>query len=181
MEALADKVHKHACKESTFHNIATEHWFHTTTCPYVSSSDMLVGTISIFNATYMYVGMVMWNVAMLWNVLSLSVYFARQFFHPATPRLDNYALVGRAPEAYGSWFVCVYLYVCNSCFSETATTAKYNAGTTSLVPRFSMRLHRKCGGRSGEKEREPGKNRSRMCKFNCRKHVRTEGNDAGRR
>ena len=51
----------------------------------------------------------------------------------------------------------------------------------SLVPRLSTRLHRKYGGRGGEKEREPGTNRSRMREFNCRKHVRTEGNDAGRR
>ena len=27
--------------------------------------------------------------------------------------LDNYTSVGRTPEAYGSRFVCVYLYVCN--------------------------------------------------------------------
>ena len=36
-----------------------------------------------------------------------------------------YALVSGAPEAYGSRFVCVYLYVCNSCFSEITTNYRH--------------------------------------------------------
>ena len=36
----------------------------------------------IFKSTTTYVGMVVWNVAMLWDVLSLFVYFDSQGLHP---------------------------------------------------------------------------------------------------
>ena len=52
-------------------------------------SDMLVGTLSIFTATY--VGMVVWNVAMLWNVLSEFVYFVSQCFHPTIPTFARFS------------------------------------------------------------------------------------------
>ena len=46
----------------------------------------------------------------------------------------------------------------------------------SLFPRLSTWLHRKYGGSGtgGEKEREPGTNRSHIRKFNCRKHENKE-------
>ena len=56
MESLADKVHKQG---EHILNIGT---FHTTT----------------------YVGMIVWNVAMLWNVLCLFVYFVSQWLYPST-------------------------------------------------------------------------------------------------
>ena len=50
--------------------------------PYISSSDTLGGTVSISTATY--IGMVVWNVAMLWNVFSLFVYFVSQYLNLST-------------------------------------------------------------------------------------------------
>ena len=49
----------------------------------------------------------------------------------------------------------------------------------SLIPKLSMRLPRNT--LEWRQEREPGTNRLRMRKFNCRKNMGTEGNDAGRR
>ena len=44
----------------------------------------------------------------------------------------NYALVGGALEAYGSRFVCVFVYVCNMFIGDRYKlgTGEYNAGTT---------------------------------------------------
>ena len=75
MEALPDKVHKQE-------EHIPQHCYISHNHPYISSSDMLGGTISISTATY--VGMVVWNVAMLWNVLSLFVYFVSQCLHSST-------------------------------------------------------------------------------------------------
>ena len=72
---------KYTSKESMhiLHNAT----FYTTTDPYISSSDMIVGTISIFTA---YFGSKC--ISMLWNVLSLFVYFVSQCMPPfkAFPR-----------------------------------------------------------------------------------------------
>ena len=77
MEALADKVHKQGEHISQHCYIPHNHHY-----IHVSSSDTLGGTISTSTATY--VGMVVWNVAMLWNVLSLFVYFVSQCLHLST-------------------------------------------------------------------------------------------------
>ena len=70
----------------------------------MSSSDKLVGTI--FTATY--VGMVVWNVAMLWNVLSLFVYFVSQYIYShliATPCCTMFTIIIVSPitSAASAW------------------------------------------------------------------------------
>ena len=90
MEVLVDKVHKQG-------EHIPQHCYISHNHPYISSSDMLGGTISIFTATY--VGMAVWNVhvAMLWNVFSLPVYFVSQcmppFLHSAIPTFARFPLL----------------------------------------------------------------------------------------
>ena len=68
------------------------------------------------------------NINLKYEILSCLKFPSLRYVYNLVVQYVNstidYASVGRAPEAYGSWFVCVcvYLYVCNSCFSETATS-----------------------------------------------------------
>ena len=71
----ADIVHKQEEHIPQYCYISHNH-------PYISSSDTLGGSISISTATY--VGLVVWNVAMLLNMFSLFVYFVSQCRHPST-------------------------------------------------------------------------------------------------
>ena len=88
---LAEKVHKVNTGWKSKQTWRTQHCYisHNHHYIHVSSSDMLVCAIPIFTATY--VGMVVW-CSMLWNVLSLFVFFVSQCLHSAIPTFGRYLI-----------------------------------------------------------------------------------------
>ena len=142
MEALADKVHRQGEHIPQHSYISHNH-------PYTSSSDTLVGAILIFTPTY--VGMVVWNVAMLWNMLSLFVYFVSQC-HPANISIFgrflleiNYGLTvamcvcrspwSSVPKRVGVWIAhaLIGFSVCDLSLADMLFLVRWNHTFTKMV------------------------------------------------
>ena len=68
--------------------------------PYISSVPTIVITT--------YLGMVVWNVATLWNVLSLSMYFVSQCLHPAISTFGRFPL-----EKFYNFLFLLFLSYCS--------------------------------------------------------------------
>ena len=104
MEALADKVHK-------LGKHIPQHCYISHSHPYTSSSGYWYCAMatyyrySVSHATR--VGMVVWNVAMLWNMLSLFVYSVSRCMrlHPS-----NYPYIWYSEISFWNSFLAIYNY-----------------------------------------------------------------------